>query len=57
MKNSLYIIAGLIILLWAIVTFGFYEFRFIDILLLIAGFIILLGILLNKKISGENNNK
>ena len=49
MKNSLYIIAGLLVLLWAIVTFGFYSFRYIDILLPIAGFIILLQILFSKK--------
>jgi len=49
MKNSLYIIAGLLVLLWAIVTFGFYSFRYIDILLPIAGFIILLQILFAKK--------
>lgn len=49
MKNSLYIIAGLLILLWAIVTFGFNSFRYIDILLPIAGFIVLLRIFFTKK--------
>jgi hypothetical protein len=51
MKNSLYIIAGLLLLLWAIVTFGFYSFRTIDILLPIAAFIVLLKILFYKKSS------
>jgi len=51
MKNSLYIIAGLLVLLWAIVTFGFYTFRYIDVLLPIAGFIVLLQILFSKKSS------
>jgi len=50
MKNSLYIIAGLLLLIWAIVTFGFYSFRTIDILLPIAGFIVLLRILFTKKV-------
>jgi predicted ferric reductase len=51
MKNSLYIIAGLLVLLWAIVTFGFSSFRYIDILLPVAAFIVLLRILFTKKIS------
>ena len=51
MKNSLYIIAGLLVLLWAIVTFGFNTFRYIDILLPIAGFIVLLRILFAEKLS------
>jgi hypothetical protein len=49
MKNSLYIIAGLLVLLWAIVTFGFHSFRAINILLPIAAFIVLLKILFDKK--------
>lgn len=49
MKNSLSIIAGLLVLLWAIVNFGFNSFRYIDILLPIAVFIVLLQILLSKK--------
>ena len=56
MKNSLYIIAGLLVLLWAIVTFGFYTFRYIDILLPIAGFIMLLRILFSQKSSKKYNN-
>lgn len=49
MKNTLYIIAGLLVLLWAIVTFGFNSFRYIDILLPVAMFIILLQILFTRK--------
>jgi tryptophan-rich sensory protein len=56
MKNSLYIIAGLLVLLWAIVTFGFHSFRTIDILLPIAAFVVLLRILFYKK-SQNNKNK
>jgi len=55
MKNSLYIIAGLLLLLWAIVTFGFHSFRTIDILLPVAAFIVLLRILFYKKPLKKNN--
>ncbi|MHA7110330.1 hypothetical protein ACRTDU_09405 [Sunxiuqinia elliptica] len=48
MKNSPYIIAGLLVLLWAIVTLGFHSFRYIDILLPVAGFIVLLRILFHR---------
>ncbi len=57
MKNSLYIIAGLLALLWAIVTFGFYSFRYIDILVPVAGFIILLRILFNQNSPRQFNRK
>jgi len=57
MKNSLYIIAGLLVLLWAIVTFGFHSFRTIDILLPIAAFVVLLRILFYKKSQNNNGNK
>ena len=57
MKNSLHIIAGLLVLLWAIITFGFYSFRYIDILLPVAGFIVLLQILFNKRSPQNYNNK
>jgi hypothetical protein len=48
MKNSPYIIAGLLVLLWGIVTFGFEEVRFINILLPIAVLIILLRFFYTK---------
>ena len=48
MKNLLYIIAGVLVLLWAGITFRFYSFRHIDILPLIAGFVMLLQILFAK---------
>ena len=48
MKNSPYIIAGLLIVLWGIVTFGFEEVRFINILLPIAVLIILLRFFYTK---------
>jgi hypothetical protein len=49
MKNSLYIIAGLLVLLWGIVTFGFQSSKVINILLPMAVFIVLLRILFYKK--------
>ncbi|HKJ79004.1 MAG TPA: hypothetical protein VKA10_05690 [Prolixibacteraceae bacterium] len=57
MKNSLYIVAGLLALLWAIITFGFYSFRYFDLLLLAAGFMVLLQILFNKKSPRNYNDK
>lgn len=57
MKNSHYIIAGLLVLLWAIVTFGFHTFRYIDVLLPIAGFIVLLQILFSKKVSKKSQKQ
>ncbi|MBN2637419.1 MAG: hypothetical protein JXR61_14185 [Prolixibacteraceae bacterium] len=57
MKNSLYIIAGLLLLIWIIVTLGFYTFRAIDLLLPIAAFIILFRILFYKKSQHHNNEK
>ncbi len=57
MENSLYIIAGLLVLLWAIVTFVFNSFRYIDVLLPLAGFIVLLRILFTKKSPRNNKDK
>lgn len=51
MKNTPFIIAGLIVLLWAIITMGFHSFRYIDILLPVAVFIVLLRILFSRQIS------
>jgi hypothetical protein len=48
MKNSHYIIAGLLVILWGIVTYSFNSPPFAQILLPIAGFIVLLRILFNK---------
>jgi tryptophan-rich sensory protein len=55
MKSSLYIIAGLLLFLWAIVTFGLHSFRVIDLLPPIAAFIVLLRILFYKKSKKINN--
>ncbi len=56
MKNSLFTIAGLLALLWAIIAFGFYSFRYFDLLLLAAGLIVLLQILFNQKSSKKGYN-
>ncbi|WP_155523347.1 DUF5670 family protein [Maribellus luteus] len=49
MKNSLYIIAGLLVLLWVIAYLAFDSFRYIDILLPLAAFIVLLRIFYVKR--------
>jgi tryptophan-rich sensory protein len=49
MKNSSYIIAVLLIVLWGIITFGFKEFRFANLLLPLAAFIVLLRFFYSKK--------
>lgn len=58
MKNSLYVFAGLLIIIWAIVFFVFdsysiYSFQIVHILLLIALFLILIRVILNKKLTGK----
>jgi len=49
MKNSLYIIAGLLLLFWGIVTFGYNSSWVFNLLLPLAGFIVLLRIFYKKK--------
>ncbi|MCB2196430.1 MAG: lmo0937 family membrane protein [Bacteroidetes bacterium] len=51
MKNLLYIIAGLLIVIWAIVFLSFNASGLIHILLILAGVIILVRIFFNKKLS------
>jgi len=53
MKNSLYVIAGLLIVIWAIVFFGLKPSGIVHILLVIAGFIVLVRIIFNKKLSSK----
>ncbi len=54
MKYSLYVIAALLLVLWAVVHFGFESFRYIDILLPLAVFIVLLRIFFVKKGKGSS---
>lgn len=50
MKYSTYIIAGLLLILWGVVVYGFNSPpRIIHLLIPVAGVIILLRIFLNKK--------
>lgn len=51
MKNLLFVIAGLLIIIWAIVFFGFDSYEYVHILLVLAGFIILIRIVFRKQLS------
>ncbi|MBN2348144.1 MAG: hypothetical protein JXJ22_04865 [Bacteroidales bacterium] len=51
MKNSLYIIAGLLIVIWAIIFLSFNASGMVHILLGVAGFIILVRIIFGKQLS------
>ncbi len=58
MKNSLYFIAGLLVVIWAIVFFGFdtysiYSFKIVHILLILAVFIVLVRLIFNEKLSNK----
>jgi tryptophan-rich sensory protein len=50
MKNALYVIAGLLAIIWAIVFFGFNSFAFVHIILILAVFLILVQIIFGKKL-------
>jgi len=54
MKNSLYHIAGFLILVWAIVFLSFNTNQNIHFLLVIAGILILVRIFLEKIFSGKS---
>jgi hypothetical protein len=51
MKNLLYIIAGLLVIIWGIVFFSFDTSAFVHALLIIAGIIVLIRVLFDKKLS------
>jgi hypothetical protein len=51
MKNSLFIIAGFLIIIWAIVFFGFNTSGVVHLLLLLAIFIIVIRIFFNRQLS------
>lgn len=58
MKNSLYVIAGLLVILWAVIFFGFdtysiSSFKIVHLLLIIAVCVILVRIIFNKKFSDK----
>lgn len=56
MKNLLYIIAGLLVIIWGIIFFSFDASAFVHILLLLAGIIVLIRVLFDKKLSNKNLN-
>jgi len=51
MKNLFYVTTLLVILIWAIVFFGVSSFRIVDMILLVAGFFLLIGIIFNNELS------
>jgi hypothetical protein len=51
MKNSLYVIAGLLVVIWAILFYGFNTSGIINILLFVAIFIIVVRLLFNRQLS------
>jgi len=51
MKNSLYIIAGLLLVIWGIVFWGFNPSGIVHILLVAAGVIVLFRLIFNKQLS------
>jgi len=57
MKNSLYIIAGLVLVLWGLITFAFNSSIYFNLLLPFAGFIVLLQIFFAKRMAKTQKNK
>ena len=53
MKNSLYVIAGLLVVIWGIIYWGFNSSGMVHILLAIAGFIVLVRLIFNKQLSNK----
>jgi tryptophan-rich sensory protein len=53
MKNTLYIIAGLLIVIWAIVYFGFQSFGAIHMVLILAILLIVARIIFDKKLTNK----
>jgi len=54
MKNSLYIIAAILVIIWGIWGINFFSFNasaFVHTLLLIAGIIVLIIVLFDRKLS------
>lgn len=53
MKNSLYIIAILLIVIWGIIYFNFQTGSIVHALLILAGVIILIRIIFNNSLTGK----
>lgn len=55
MKNLLYVIAGLIVVIWFIVILSFDTSPYIHLLLALAGVIVLIRLLFSKRLSGNQH--
>lgn len=53
MKNLLYVIAGLLVVIWFIVFLGFNSTGMVHIFLALAGIIVLIRLIFNKRLSGN----
>jgi len=53
MKNLLYVIAGLLVVLWFIIFLGFQSSDYVHIILAMAGIIVLIRIIFSNKLSGK----
>jgi hypothetical protein len=53
MKNSLFVIAGLLIVIWGIVFYGLHAVGPVHFLLAAAGFIILVRLVFSKQLSKQ----
>ena len=51
MKNALYVIAALILVIWGLIYYGFHSGNGIHILLLVAGIIVLVRIVFSKQLN------
>jgi hypothetical protein len=53
MKNSLYVISGLLLVIWGIIYWGFKATGAVHIILVIAMFVVLLRLVFNKQLSNK----
>ncbi|MBN2165125.1 MAG: hypothetical protein JW717_02495 [Marinilabiliaceae bacterium] len=53
MKNSLYVIAILLLVIWGIIFWGFHSSGAVHLILAVAGIIILIRLIFNKQFSNK----
>lgn len=53
MKNSLYVIAGLLVIIWTIVYFGFNASSMVHVLLVLAGLIVLVRLVFDRSLTNS----
>ncbi len=53
MKNLLYVIAGLLLVIWGIIFWGFNSSGAVHILLALAAFIVLVRLVFDRQLSGK----